>query len=71
MQEAVKIVQSSTRREGFSAIPNVKWEDIGGLDLLRHEFDDYIIRPIKYPDDYVLIFKYCNFFNIAFSISIL
>ncbi|KAI9116748.1 hypothetical protein K1719_012114 [Acacia pycnantha] len=33
--EAVKLVQPSTRREGFSSIPNVKWEDIGGLDLLR------------------------------------
>ncbi|KAI9071970.1 hypothetical protein K1719_046072 [Acacia pycnantha] len=33
--EAVKLVQPSTRREGFSSIPNVKWEDISGLDLLR------------------------------------
>ncbi|KAI9110673.1 hypothetical protein K1719_018539 [Acacia pycnantha] len=39
------------RREGFSSIPNVKWEDIGGLDLLRQEFEDYIVRRIKYLDD--------------------
>ncbi|KAI9086025.1 hypothetical protein K1719_032102 [Acacia pycnantha] len=51
-EEAVKLVQPSSRREGFSSIPNVKWEDIGGLDLLRQEFERYIVRRIKYPDDY-------------------
>ncbi|KAK7328280.1 hypothetical protein VNO77_22383 [Canavalia gladiata] len=51
-EEAIKIVQPSSRREGFSSIPNVKWEDVGGLDLLRQEFERYIIRRIKYPEDY-------------------
>ncbi|XP_071706182.1 cell division control protein 48 homolog C-like [Rutidosis leptorrhynchoides] len=49
---AAKMVQPSSRREGFSSIPNVKWEDVGGLDLLRKEFDRYIVRRIKYPDEY-------------------
>ncbi|KAL8229680.1 hypothetical protein R6Q57_014580 [Mikania cordata] len=49
---AAKLVQPSSRREGFSSIPNVKWEDVGGLDLLRREFDRYIVRRIKYPNDY-------------------
>ncbi|KAM7476230.1 hypothetical protein LguiB_023473 [Lonicera macranthoides] len=51
-EEAAKMVQPSSRREGFSAIPNVKWEDVGGLDVLRQEFDRYIVRRIKYPEDY-------------------
>ncbi|CAL5339639.1 unnamed protein product [Camellia sinensis] len=51
-EEAAKMVQPSSRREGFSAIPNVKWEDVGGLHLLRKEFDRYIVRCIKYPEDY-------------------
>ncbi|CAL5379074.1 unnamed protein product [Camellia sinensis] len=51
-EEAAKLVQPSSRREGFSAIPNVKWEDVGGLHLLRQEFDRYIVRRIKYPEDY-------------------
>lgn len=59
MQEAVEKVQPSSRREGFSSIPNVKWEDVGGLDLLRKEFERCIIRRIKYPKDYEVIFKYC------------
>ncbi|XP_058225781.1 cell division control protein 48 homolog C-like isoform X2 [Rhododendron vialii] len=51
-EEAAKLVQPSLRREGFSSIPNVKWEDVGGLHLLRQEFDRYIVRRIKYPEDY-------------------
>ncbi|KAH6804893.1 cell division cycle 48C [Perilla frutescens var. frutescens] len=47
-----KMVQPSSRREGFSAIPNVKWDDVGGLHLLRQEFDRYIVRRIKFPEDY-------------------
>ncbi|KAF5727245.1 Cell division control protein 48 C isoform 1 [Tripterygium wilfordii] len=52
-EEAVKIVQPSSRREGFSTIPGVKWEDVGGLDSLRGEFERYIVRRIKYPEDYL------------------
>jgi len=33
-------------------IPDVKWEDVGGLDMLRKEFERYIVRRIKYPEDY-------------------
>ncbi|CAH9073623.1 unnamed protein product [Cuscuta epithymum] len=51
-EQAAKMVQPSSRREGFSSIPNVKWEDVGGLDLLRREFDRYIVRRIKYPEVY-------------------
>ena len=49
------MVQPSSRREGFSTIPNVKWEDIGGLDFLRKEFDHYIVRRIKHPEDYEVL----------------
>ncbi|KAK9131962.1 hypothetical protein Scep_011490 [Stephania cephalantha] len=52
LDEAAKIVQPSARREGFSTIPNVKWEDVGGLDSLRKEFDRYIVSRIKNPEDY-------------------
>ncbi|KAH0983348.1 hypothetical protein GBA52_010525 [Prunus armeniaca] len=51
-EEAVQVVQPSSKREGFSAIPNVKWDDVGGLDLLRQEFDRYIVRRVKYPENY-------------------
>lgn len=51
-EEATKLVQPSTRREGFSSIPNIKWEDVGGLDSLRKAFNRYIIQRIKDPEDY-------------------
>ncbi|XP_074309396.1 cell division control protein 48 homolog C-like [Silene latifolia] len=49
---AVKLVQPSSRREGFSTIPDVKWEDVGGLDGLRKQFELYIVNRIKYPTQY-------------------
>ncbi|XP_077252180.1 cell division cycle 48C [Tasmannia lanceolata] len=51
-EDAAKKVQPSSTREGFSAIPNVKWEDVGGLNLLRKEFDRYIVRRVKHPEVY-------------------
>ncbi|GAB2277712.1 Cell division control protein 48 C [Dionaea muscipula] len=51
-EEAAKMVQPSSRREGFSMILNVKWEDVGGLTTLREEFERYVVRRIKYPEDY-------------------
>lgn len=61
LQEAAKMVQPSSRREGFSAIPNVKWEDVGGLSLLRTEFDRYIVKRIKHPEYYEVLI-YISFF---------
>ncbi|EEF39669.1 cell division control protein 48 homolog C [Ricinus communis] len=51
-EQAAKVVQPSSRREGFSTVPNVKWEDVGGLHSIRNEFDLHIVRRIKYPEDY-------------------
>ncbi|CAK9180302.1 unnamed protein product, partial [Ilex paraguariensis] len=38
--------------KGSLLFPNVKWEDVGGLEFLRQEFDRYIVRRIKFPEDY-------------------
>ncbi|KFK37626.1 hypothetical protein AALP_AA3G007600 [Arabis alpina] len=51
-EEAVNLVQGSLTREGFSTVPDVKWDDVGGLDHLRLELNRYIVRPIKKPDIY-------------------
>ncbi|KAH9619791.1 hypothetical protein KSS87_006631 [Heliosperma pusillum] len=51
-EEAAKLVQPSSRREGFSTIPDVKWEDVGGLNELRRQFELYIVNRIKYPTQY-------------------
>ncbi|GAU38458.1 hypothetical protein TSUD_151810 [Trifolium subterraneum] len=46
------MVQPSLTREGFSPIPDVKWEDVGALDHVREEFDQHILKRIKDPDIY-------------------
>ncbi|CAA6670516.1 unnamed protein product [Spirodela intermedia] len=51
-EEAAKLVLPSSRREGFSSIPAVKWEDVGGLDSLRKDFDRHIIQRVKHPEKY-------------------
>nr|KAJ0209796.1 hypothetical protein LSAT_V11C400173770 [Lactuca sativa] len=45
-------MQPDHEKEGFSRIPDVKWEDVGGVATLRREFDRYIFRRIKYQDEY-------------------
>ncbi|XP_022854914.1 cell division control protein 48 homolog C-like isoform X2 [Olea europaea var. sylvestris] len=52
IEEAAKTVQPSLTREGFSAIPSVKWEDVGGLQSIRDMFEWEIIRRIKNPKCY-------------------
>ena len=51
----MNLVQASLTREGFSIVPDVKWDDVGGLDHLRLQFNRYIVRPIKKPDIYKVL----------------
>ncbi|CAH2059993.1 unnamed protein product, partial [Thlaspi arvense] len=50
-EEALKDMQPSLTREGFSTIPNVTWDNIGGLDHLREEFYHHVILPLKFPEE--------------------
>lgn len=63
------MVQPSSRREGFSSIPNVTWDDVGGLDSLRKEFDRYIVRPIKHPEHYVVCLSSCTYIYIYICLT--
>ncbi|KAG2298165.1 hypothetical protein Bca4012_009369 [Brassica carinata] len=47
-----ELTQGSLTREGFSTVPNVTWDDVGGLDHLRRELNNYIVRPIRHPEIY-------------------
>lgn len=57
-QEATKTVQPSLRREGFSEIPTETWEDVGGLNELRKDFERHIVGRVKYPELYEVILLY-------------
>lgn len=44
---ALTKVQPSSRREGFTTIPDVKWEDVGALQEVRADLDDAVCEPIR------------------------
>lgn len=48
--QALKIVQPSSKREGFATVPDVTWDDIGALDSVRQELRMAVVEPIKYPE---------------------
>ncbi|KAI9209680.1 ribosome biogenesis ATPase RIX7 [Polychytrium aggregatum] len=47
---AVKQVQPSAKREGFATVPDVSWDDIGALELVRQELRMAVVEPVKHPD---------------------
>ncbi len=49
-QEALKEVEPSAIREVFTEIPNVKWDDVGGLRDVKQVLIETIEWPFKYPE---------------------
>jgi ribosome biogenesis ATPase len=46
-------VQPSSKREGFSTIPDTTWQDVGGLEALREELHYSIVHAIEFPEKYL------------------
>ncbi|MBT4955662.1 MAG: CDC48 family AAA ATPase [Nitrosopumilus sp.] len=51
-REALKEVKPSALREVQVQIPDVSWNDVGGLDELKEELKEAVEWPIKYKDAY-------------------
>ncbi|MGY5148338.1 MAG: CDC48 family AAA ATPase [Candidatus Nitrosopumilus sp. bin_7KS] len=51
-REALKEVSPSALREVQIQVPNVSWDDVGGLDELKEELKEAVEWPIKYKDAY-------------------
>jgi len=51
-QEALKIVRPSAMREVLVETPNVKWDDVGGLESTKQEMIEAIEWPMKYPNSF-------------------
>ncbi len=47
--EALKMVEPSALREVLIEMPNVHWEDIGGLEDIKQELREAVEWPLKYP----------------------
>jgi len=54
--EAMKDVEPSAIREFFVEVPDVKWEDVGGLPEIKEELKQAVEWPLKYAE----IFKKAN-----------
>jgi transitional endoplasmic reticulum ATPase len=51
-RDALKEVSPSALREVQVQVPNVSWDDVGGLDDLKEELKEAVEWPIKYQDAY-------------------
>ncbi|MBN2368522.1 CDC48 family AAA ATPase [Candidatus Woesearchaeota archaeon] len=47
--EALRVVRPSALREVLIEIPNVKWDDIGGLGNVQQELVEAVEWPLKHP----------------------
>lgn len=48
--DALKEIEPSAIREVFTEIPEVSWEDVGGLDQVKQILRETIEWPLKYPE---------------------
>jgi transitional endoplasmic reticulum ATPase len=48
--DAMKEVEPSAIREVFVEVPDVKWEDVGGLDDIKNALMETVEWPLKYAD---------------------
>src|ERR687892_2240607 len=46
--DVVKEMEPSAMREVFVEVPDVKWEDIGGLSTIKQELQEAVEWPLKY-----------------------
>ncbi len=51
-ENSLKVVRPSAMREVLVETPNIKWEDIGGLELTKQSLKEAVEWPIKHPDSF-------------------
>jgi transitional endoplasmic reticulum ATPase len=49
-KEALKGIEPSALREVFVEVPDVTWEDVGGLDSTKERLRETIQWPLEYPE---------------------
>lgn len=52
-REALKVVRPSALREVLIELPNVKWNDIGGLTDVKQELIEAVEWPLKHKADFI------------------
>lgn len=51
-KSALKEIQPSALREVLVQVPNVKWDDVGGLDDVKQELKEAVEWPLKHPEKF-------------------
>lgn len=51
-KSALKEIQPSALREVLVQVPNIKWDDVGGLDDAKQELKEAVEWPLKYPEKF-------------------
>jgi len=54
VRQALSLTNPSTLRENAIEMPNVKWEDIGGLEDVKRELKETVQYPVQYADKFEL-----------------
>lgn len=49
-EAAMRLVEPSAMREVLLEIPNVKWDQVGGLERVKQELKEAVELPLKRPD---------------------
>jgi len=47
--QALNMIEPSAMREVMVEIPDIAWEDVGGLDDIKNELKEAVEWPLKYP----------------------
>ncbi|PUA33083.1 MAG: AAA family ATPase [Zestosphaera tikiterensis] len=50
--QALKVINPSGLREFLVEIPEVRWDDIGGLESVKQELRETVEWPLKYPEGF-------------------
>ena len=48
--QAINMIEPSAMREVMVEVPNVSWDDVGGLEGIKNELKEAVEWPLKYPE---------------------
>jgi transitional endoplasmic reticulum ATPase len=51
-RDSLKVVRPSALREVLVEVPNVRWTDIGGLEIPKQELKEAVEWPLQHPDSF-------------------
>jgi len=49
-KDALKMIEPSALREFMVEVPNITWDDVGGLEEIKQQLKEAVEWPLKYPE---------------------